>query len=226
MNSNARSEIDIQAIAKKYRIPKKQVARFAADVRGFLDTYTQIGARTDAPKTVRLPRDGENKIMPRFTIAGRTFYILDPAEGIGIQRSTMFERSLVSLGFGRSFSSLFDTLQEADLAMYGEIPMIERFQKTSLLIRSMMTSIVEFGEERFSLAFYIATLFVVEDNEDLTTWEKPKAEEKIQFWNDQNLSEPDFFFLTANFIGGFRKRYKEVKAKEDLLRADISDYLK
>ena len=66
------------------------------------------------------------------------------------------------------------------------------------LLRDCMNNLDSFKGEltsRYPAAYYICTLFIIRENEDLSTWNFELADEKIDDWVKENLKSVDFFGL-------------------------------
>jgi hypothetical protein len=66
------------------------------------------------------------------------------------------------------------------------------------LLRDCMNNLDSFKGEltsRYPAAYYICTLFIIREGEDLSTWSFELADEKIDDWVKENLNAVDFFGL-------------------------------
>ncbi|MDB4433154.1 hypothetical protein N9166_00260 [bacterium] len=66
------------------------------------------------------------------------------------------------------------------------------------LLRDCMNNLDSFKGEltsRYPAAYYICTLFIIREGEDLNSWNFEAADEKINDWVKENYRAVDFFGL-------------------------------
>jgi hypothetical protein len=66
------------------------------------------------------------------------------------------------------------------------------------LLRDCINNLDSFKGEftsRYPAAYYICTLFIIREGEDLNAWSFDQADEKINDWTAENIRAVDFFGL-------------------------------
>ena len=113
-----------------------------------------------------------------FEANGVTYYIKDT---LSVERYRWFEKYQVTFGFAREFKQIYDMLvKSVDLANKGKgleawniiFNLKEEIGKNNL-------------DNRMHNGMYICALFIVEENEDLTSWDEQLANKKIDNWNKE-----------------------------------------
>lgn len=151
-----------------------------------------------------LPRDDAGKILPQFTANGKKYFI---ESSLNIKRFSEFEKIQLEVGFGISFSDVFDRLKQGyDLANK------QKFADLSVMLYNMMHGIKKASTERYNSALTMCTLFINTEEEDRTTWSIDLAEKKLKDWSDEGFDVRDFFLLAVSSIDNFAQNYKELTA--------------
>ena len=131
-----------------------------------------------------------------FEANGVTYYIKDT---LSVERYRWFEKYQVTFGFAREFKQIYDMLvKSVDLANKGKgleawniiFNLKEEIGKNNL-------------DNRMHNGMYICALFIVEENEDLTSWDEQLANKKIDNWNKEGYDVNSFFQLAANLVTGY-----------------------
>jgi len=131
-----------------------------------------------------------------FEACGTTYYIKDT---LSLERYRWFEKYQVTFGFAREFKQIYDMLvKSVDLANKGKgleawniiFNLKEEIGKNNL-------------DNRMHNGMYICALFIVEENEDLTSWDEQLANKKIDNWNKEGYDVNSFFQLAANLVTGY-----------------------
>lgn len=138
-----------------------------------------------------------------FEANGVTYYIKDT---LSVERYREFEKYQVTFGFAREFKQIYDMLvKSVDLANKGKgleawniiFNLKEEIGKNNL-------------DNRMHNGMYICALFIVEENEDLTSWDEQLANKKIDNWNKEGYDVNSFFQLAANLISGYITVLEEI----------------
>ena len=117
---------------------------------------------------------------------------------LSVERYRIFEKLQVEFGFGRTFEDMFRQLDNSvNLANKGKG--LEAWN----IVFNLKEGVGKELEKQAHPAMNICSLFIVEENEDLTTWDEQKAAMKIKNWNDEGYDVNSFFQLAANLVTGY-----------------------
>ena len=138
-----------------------------------------------------------------FEANGTKYYIKDT---LSVERYRQFEKLQVSFGFAREFKQIYDMLTKSvDLANKGKgleawniiFNLREEVGKNNL-------------DNKHQNGMYICALFVVTEDEDLTSWDLQLADKKIADWNKEGIDVNFFFRLAANLVNGYISILEEI----------------
>jgi hypothetical protein len=117
---------------------------------------------------------------------------------LSVERYRIFEKLQVEFGYGRSFEDFHKQLEKSvELANKGKS--LEAWN----IVFNLKDGVGKSLEKSAHPAMLICSLFIVWEDEDLTTWDEQKAEEKIKTWNDEGFDMNGFFRLAANLVSGY-----------------------
>lgn len=150
-----------------------------------------------------LPRK-EGKILPEFEANGKK-YLIETA--LNIKRFSEFEKIQLEVGFGLSFSDIFDNLKEGYT-----LANKQQFADLAVMLYNMMHGIKKASTERYNSALTMCTLFINTEEEDRTNWSKELAQKKLSDWSEEGYDVNDFFLLAVTSIDNFAKNYGELTA--------------
>jgi len=136
-----------------------------------------------------------------FEADGRKFYM---GESLCIERFMEYERLQNSMGFNLSFKQVFDKLNE----IYA-LQNSNKFLDSGIKLYNLMNGIAERVDGKIHPALEICALFVNEEGEDGTTWNKEMAKSKIDAWKKDGYDMQDFFTLAISLVQGFTTAYEE-----------------
>lgn len=145
----------------------------------------------------RLPLDkGE------FMANGKKYLIKNT---LTISRHAEFEKLQNHYAFGLSFEQMVGKLtQSIDFANKGKG--VEAWN----IILNLKDGIAHRLEDRAHPALLQCSLFIVTENEDLTTWNEKEQRAKIEDWNREGYDVNDFFILASNLVKNFLPIYGEI----------------
>lgn len=172
-----------------------------------------------------LPKD-EAGIVTNFTANGKKYTVLKPGNPIGIKRWSMYEKLRFSLGVGRTFKDLAEVLETVELTIAADGDFATQRRDAILLLNSLRKAVIETSEERYNIAFYICTLFMVREGENLADWDEMEADDKISDWQKEGYSEQDFFFFALLGVEGFKAVFKKQQKKVRELEAELLGFSK
>lgn len=171
-------------------------------------------------KTKELPK-GADGLMTDFETKKHRYRVMRPGEPLGIQRFTEYEKLQSVFGFAQTFSGLLEVFTELETLLGADKPFSQIRTEAILLCNSAKRGIVDQSQSRFNKALYLASIFVVREGDDPLKWDIRTAEDYIQDWAEEGLSELDFFFLSASAVRGFKEAFNkisaEVRAEEERL---------
>lgn len=161
----------------------------------FAETMQKIKA-INAPKS--LIENG--KFKKEFTANGVKYIVCPPDKIFNIDRQiayhnieTAFSLNQTPTAIKQRFVNLWETIIRLMKATGDD------WQKNmNDLLRDCMNNLDSFKGEltsRYPAAYYICTLFIIREGEDLSTWNFDLADEKIDDWVKENLNAVDFFGL-------------------------------
>lgn len=145
----------------------------------------------------RLPWDkGE------FEANGRIYKVKNT---LTVTRFNEFEKLQNHYGFGLTFDQIVAKLnQSIDFANKGKG--VEAWN----IIFNLKEGIASRLEERSHPALLLCSLFIVTEDEDLTTWNEKEQKVKIDDWSKEGYDVNDFFVLASNLVTNFLPIYGEI----------------
>ena len=173
----------------------------------FKKTLQKIGA-INAPKS--LIKDG--KYVEEFTANG-TKYIMQEADKVfNINRQVAFNNLEIAFALNQTPTSIrlrFKKIYNTVIRLSGR----DNWEKNmETLIRDSINNLDSFKGEltsRYPAAYYLCTLFITRENEDLSTWDFELADKKIDDWVAENIRAVDFFGLALAVSQECKKILKE-----------------
>lgn len=124
-----------------------------------------------------------------------------------IARFKELDKMEVEFFYGFDMKGMFDKLK----ATFEDLNK-SRIGDASVKIHNLMKGIADRVDKREHIVLRICSLFLITDDEDLTTWSEDLASQKADDWAKEGYSMTDFFSLVASFLPGFMKSYEEVTA--------------
>ena len=158
-------------------------------------TLKKIGA-INQPKS--LIQDG--KFLDEFTANGTKYFVMPADKVFNIDRQVAYHNietafalnqtpTAIKSRFVKTWNTVIRLMQATG----------EDWQKNmDNLLRDCMNNLDSFKGEltsRYPAAYYICSLFIIKEGEDLNTWDFDLANAKIDDWCKENLKAVDFFGL-------------------------------
>ncbi len=137
-----------------------------------------------------------------FTANGKTYKIKNT---LTISRHMEFEKLQSHYGFGLTFEGIVKKINDA-ISLADKGRGVEAWS-TVLNLRDGIASRLD---ERSHPALLLCSLFIVTENEDLTTWNEQEQRAKVEDWNKEGYDVNDFFVLASNLVSGFLPIYGEI----------------
>lgn len=157
----------------------------------------------------QLPRDpNTGKILNVFEAGGKKFYILTGDDAFPISRWTQWGQFNYMFMAAADFTNAYGKRRDQD-KMFDDLAMQRNNVRLSDIIvanQAEMKEIQKMSEARFDALLYIATLFIVGENEDITKWSFPQSDEKIKIWADEGYGEADFLALAAHYAAAYMEK--------------------
>ncbi len=141
-----------------------------------------------------LPRGINGAIESSFEANGNKYYILSAEDGISINRWLVYKKYGLEAATGLSMSSLYSKMTDFESLLRNN----ESMYQLSVSFAEMKKSLLDLSEERFDKGLYFCTTFIIREGEDVKTWNKAEAEDKIKDWAEEGFSIFDFFTLVVS----------------------------
>lgn len=161
----------------------------------FAQTMEKIKA-INAPKS--LIENG--KFKSEFMANGTKYIVMPPDKVFNIDRQvayhnieTAFSLNQTPTAIKKRFVDLWENIIRLMQATGDDWA-----KNMNNLLRDCMNNLDSFKGEltsRYPAAYYICTLFIIRENEDLNAWNFEAADEKINDWVKENYRAVDFFGL-------------------------------
>tara|TARA_R110002096_G_scaffold135829_5_gene287918 strand:- start:283 stop:837 length:555 start_codon:yes stop_codon:yes gene_type:complete len=161
----------------------------------FEETLEKIGV-INAPRS--LIKDG--KFESEFTANGTKYIAMPPDKVFNIDRQvayhnieTAFALNQTPTNIKERFTKMWDTVIRL-MGAKGD----DWQSNMDTMLRDCMNNMDSFKGEltsRYPAAYYICTLFIIREGEDLSHWDFETADTKIDDWVKENIASVDFFGL-------------------------------
>lgn len=123
---------------------------------------------------------------------------------LNITRYSAFQKLSLQFGYGVSFQNFYNRI-DGVIQMVNDIGAGKgRYIDLALELDSLQKSALDSSTSDFDMGFYLASLYIVSDSEDLTTWDTDSATEKIKDWVEYDSQ--DFFTLNEHFVADLKKK--------------------
>lgn len=152
-----------------------------------------------------LPRDpNTGKILNVFNANGHKYYILTGKDAFPVSRFVNYAQLSAQFMAGATMTNAYAQLQKTG-QMLDDVAMQRgtTFSDIAVHIRAQMKELEGLSEARYHTGFYIASLFIIREGEDITKWTFAEADEKIADWAAEKYSGDDFFGLAAHYLAAF-----------------------
>ena len=140
-----------------------------------------------------------------------------------IARFKQLDEMEVEFFYGFDMKGMFDKLKESfDYLNKNKIA------DASVRIHNLMKGIADKVDKREPVMLRMCSLFLVTEDEDITTWSDELCKQKVEDWQKEGYAMSDFFSLVATLLPGYLQSYEEVtqntsqktQEKEDVEAAD------
>ena len=157
----------------------------------------------------KLPKKDSGGFAPYFEANGRKYKIRSASEGIPIKRWTAYEKLNLMFGYNATIDKLYQN-QQLTKGMLNDI-LLQRAESQYSVIDviqhqdSILAGLIDFSKSRVNKAFYLCTIFIVQEGEDIHNWDSDLAEQKIDDWIKEGFDSTDFFLLARIFSPQWNK---------------------
>lgn len=139
--------------------------------------------------------------------ANGTRYIV--RKSLTLERFEEFEALHVKVGWGLGLRDLFKNLRTAYDYLNKPAP---QPMDAGVILYNCMNGISENIEKRENPVLRLCALFMVTEDEDLTTIDEDLIQRKIKDWTLEGISANSFFTLAFNLVNNFMPVYNQVSA--------------
>lgn len=133
-----------------------------------------------------------------FTANGQKYYF-EPE--LTIDRYRKYEELSYMVAYGVTLESIVKEDQEIVKKLRGPEVGGGIHYAIETLTNRQLSSGRQLAKREFEVLL-LCSLFIIRDDEDLTTWSQAVAEEKIEDWRAEGISMSSFFLLVSKFIKG------------------------
>lgn len=159
----------------------------------------------------KLPRDNDGNISKFFTANGKEYKITHFDNGVPIERYMAYERLSLGFAYDASFQTMHDNLEDIG-KLLNRILAGDSTANVGMVwaaLSSMKDGLKSVKGSRFNRAMYVCTIFIIEEGEDVSTWDSSIAERKIENWSKEGYGVQDFFYLAIGSIQGLNDALKK-----------------
>lgn len=139
--------------------------------------------------------------VPEFKANGKTYYILNPKEGLPLRRQRELEKMSVVVPFNAGLGEVLASLQRMKQVCNTLVGTSKETPNFTGLIEEIVNLERGLNESsrKWQASLIMCTLFIIEPGEDLKTWSIDHANRKIEDWAAEGLIEQDFFILAMQW---------------------------
>jgi hypothetical protein len=133
-------------------------------------------------KLVKIPVDASSFKSPT---SGKTYYVNRVVDDLSLKRYEMLEKMLTEMQFSMTNEEFMEHLQEQAKAINSDNKIM-----TSVINYNLMTGLADLNTKHI-ITWWISTLYIAREDEDVTTWSETTAKEKIADW--MSFTDSSFF---------------------------------
>lgn len=165
---------------------------------------------------IRLVDPKTGAFVSQFDTKEHRYYIRTAEQGVGMRRYVELKKGLSMVGFNVSLPEQLAGLRRIKEAANTLVTPKPRLDNLFAEIQNQEMGLSA-GNRKWDYSYFVCTLFIVREDEDLTKWDESLAEQKIEDWAESNIHEQDFFLLSMLYQARLNEWWKELQAKSDLL---------
>jgi hypothetical protein len=152
-----------------------------------------------------------------FTAGGVEYFI---ARSLTVSRFMEFEKYQNHVGFGFSFSEVYEKLTK----VYKHLDKNEQ-NEPRIILHNLLNGIKDKLENRVHPALMMCTLFINEKDEDVSEWNEDIATRKIENWNKEGIDVADFFTLAINLVDGYLEICEQLTQSSSKIEKKAKDII-
>ena len=161
--------------------------------------------------TIRtLETDGTGVLVP-FKTEKHKYNVIRPGEPMGISRWTEYTKLSIVLGTGKTLSALIEAFKEIELLAVENRKYEELKLDIVLLANSHRRGLIELSKARYDYGLYQASLFIVREGDEGKDWSYDLANEYIDDWKADGISEQSLFFFAIKTVVGLSEQVSKLK---------------
>lgn len=121
-----------------------------------------------------------------------------------IARYRVYEELQYLIAYGMNVEKLADSLRKIIEVNSGP-DVIGAIKETHEIATNALYSMGRYMGKREHEIFLFATLFIIREGEDISSWSESLAKEKIKDWESEGIAASSFFLLAMKQISGFQQ---------------------
>ena len=167
------------------------------------ETFNEVFAKmeiTNKPK--HIIKGG--KLPLTFVANGNKYIVAPPEKVFNFNRKAYFDTLEIAFALNRTPQQIAQTsvvIYSNQLALNGNISPSEWVNLQDKNLRDCMNFMDSMKDDdygRLPKAYFLCSLFIIKEGEDLSTWSPALAHEKIDDWTKENINPYDFFAIALH----------------------------
>lgn len=154
----------------------------------------------DKLKVINKPKSliVDGKLLKEFEANGSKYIICAPDKVFNIGRQTAYYNINTAFALNQTPTEIKQRFNKtwSDILRLMSAEAGEKKKLMDGFVRDALNNNDSFKGEltsRYPMAYYLCTLFIIKEGEDLAEWSFESANEKIDDWVKENISSVDFF---------------------------------
>ena len=162
-------------------------------------------------KIKRLPRDENGKIARFFKANGKDYKICEWENGVPIDRWSAYEKWALMFTYNASPAELVANQRKTGKILNRIMAGDDSVTALDVIahLKSMSDGIITLSNQKFTRAMWLCSIFIIQEGEDVRTWDSSLADSKIMDWIKEGFSVEDFFTLAQTISIEFSKNLAE-----------------
>lgn len=108
--------------------------------------------------------------------SGRTYYVNRRIDELSLKRYEMLEKMLTEMQFSMTHDEFMEHLAEQAKCLN-----TQNWVMAGVINYNLMTGLTDF-QSKYIITWWISTIYIARDDEDVTEWSETLAKEKIEDW--------------------------------------------
>lgn len=171
---------------------------------------------------IRKLETGPDGVILPFSTKKHKYNIIRPGEPMGISRWTEYTKLSIVLGTGKTLSAVVEAFEEIEKTAAQDRPFPEVRRDIILLANSNRRAILELSKARFDYGLYQASLFIVREGDEGKDWSIDMANEYIEDWKSDGISEQDLFFFATETAVGLKRQVRKLQEEVQRQTGELS----